>query len=101
MLPAGVEDPELVYNVFYDWQNWYHDDVDLRDGDLTWWEDCAVTEENYKVMEYMGARGAFDIWNALGLEWDWSQLLDGEMTAAQFQETYKQQVQDALDSFYK
>lgn len=101
MIPTGVENPELVYNVFYDWQNWYHDDVDLRDNDLTWWEDCAMTEENYAVMEYMGARGAFDLWNALGLEWDWSQLLNGEMTAAQFQETYKQNVQDALDSFFK
>lgn len=101
MIPTGVEDPELVYNVFYDWQNWYHDDVDLRDNDLTWWEDCAMTEENYAVMEYMGERGAFDLWNALGLEWDWSQLLNGEMTAAQFQETYKQNVQDALDSFFK
>lgn len=101
MIPTGVEDPELVYNVFYDWQNWYHDDVDLRDNDLTWWEDCAITEENYAVMEYMGERGAFDLWNALGLEWDWAQLLNGEMTAAQFQETYKQNVQDALDSFFK
>lgn len=101
MIPVGVENPELVYNVFYDWQNWYHGDVALRDGDLTWWEDCAITEENYEVMEYMGQRGAFDLWNALGLEWDWSQLLNGEMTAAQFQETYKQNVQDALDSFYK
>lgn len=101
MIPDGAKDPELIYNVFYDWQNWYHDDVELRDGDLTWWEDCAVTEANYEVMEYMGQRGAFDLWNALGLEWDWAQLLNGEMTAAQFQETYKQQVQDALDSFYK
>jgi hypothetical protein len=101
MIPAGVEDPELVYNVFYDWQNWYHGDTDLRDGDLTWWEDCAITEENYEVMEYMGQRGAFDLWNSLGLEWDWTQLLTGEMTAAQFQETYKQNVQDALDVFYK
>lgn len=101
MIPAGVEDPEFVYNVFYDWQNWYHGDTDLRDGDLTWWEDCAITEENYAVMEYMGQRGAFDLWNSLGLEWDWSQLLNGEMTAAQFQETYKQNVQDALDVFYK
>ena len=101
MIPVGVEDPELVYNVFYDWQNWYHGDEELRDGDLTWWEDCAVTEENYEVMEYMGQRGAFDLWNSLGLDWDWAQLLNGEMTAAQFQETYKQNVQDALDSFYK
>lgn len=101
MIPTGVENPALVYNVFYDWQNWYHGDTDYRDGDLTWWEDCAITEENYAVMEYMGARGAFDLWNALGLEWDWSLLLNGEMTAAQFAETYKQSVQDALDGFYK
>jgi ABC-type glycerol-3-phosphate transport system substrate-binding protein len=83
MIPAGVDNPELVYNVFYDWQNWYHGDTDLRDGDLTWWEDCAITEENYEVMEYMGARGAFDLWNALGLDWDFTQLMNGEMTAAQ------------------
>ncbi len=101
MIPEGVEDPEFVYNVFYDWQNWYHGDTDLRDNDLTWWEDCAITEENYAVMEYMGSRGAFDMWNNLGLDWDWAQLLNGEMTAAQFQETYKQNVQDALDSYYK
>ncbi len=100
MIPTGVDDPELVYNVFYDWQNWYHGDTDLRDGDLTWWEDCAITEENYAVMEYMGARGGFDLWNALGLDWDWSALLNGEMTAAQFAESYKQNVQDALDTFY-
>lgn len=101
MIPTGVDNPELVYNVFYDWQNWYHGDTDLRDGDLTWWEDCAITEENYAVMEYLGTRGAFDLWNALGIEWDWPALLNGEMTAAQFAETYKQSVQDALDSFYK
>lgn len=101
MIPAGVDNPELVYNVFYDWQNWYHGDTDLRDGDLTWWEDCAITEENYEVMEYLGQRGAFDLWNALGVEWNWPALLDGEMTAAQFAETYKQSVQDALDGFYK
>ena len=35
MIPTGVDNPELVYNVFYDWQNWYHGDTDLRDGDLT------------------------------------------------------------------
>ncbi len=100
MIPTGVENPELVYNVFYDWQNWYHGDTDLRDGDLTWWEDCAVTEENYEVMEYLGSRGGFDLWNSLGLTWDWAELLNGTMTAAQFQESYKQNVQDALNSFY-
>lgn len=100
MIPTGVENPELVYNVFYDYKNWYHDDLDFRDGDMTWWEDCAMTEENYEIMEYMGASDGFDLWNALGLDWDWSALLNGEMTAAQFQETWRQPVQTALDTFF-
>ncbi|MBQ0042054.1 MAG: extracellular solute-binding protein [Lachnospiraceae bacterium] len=99
-IATGAEDPVFVYNVFYDWANWYNGDVAFRDADLTWWEDSAQTEENYKVMEYMGSRGAFDLWNALGLEWDYTELLNGTMTAAQFQQTWKQSVQDALDNFY-
>lgn len=101
MIPTGVENPELVYNVFYDWANWYHGDTDYRDGNLTWWEDCAITEENYAVMEATGKRDAFDLWNSLGVEWNFDQLLNGEMTPAQYQETYKQPVQTALDGFFK
>ncbi|MCD7814586.1 MAG: extracellular solute-binding protein [Lachnospiraceae bacterium] len=100
MIPTGADDPEFIYNVFETWQNWYHGDVELRDGDLTWWEDCAITEENLEVMASVGEKGGFDLWNALSLEWDWTALLDGTMTAAQFQETWKQSVQDALDAFY-
>lgn len=101
MIPTGVEDPELVFNVFNDWANWYHGDTDYRDGNLTWWEDCAITEENYEVMEYMGKADGFDLWNSLGIEFNFSDLLDGTMTPAQFQETYKQPFQTALDSFFK
>lgn len=103
MIPTGVEDPELVYHVFEDWANWYHGDTDYRDSNLTWWEDCAMTEENYAVMEYTGSKDQFDLWNNFGLEWDndWVNLMSGDMTPAQFQETWKQPVQDALDNFFK
>ncbi len=101
MIPVGVKDPELVYAVFQDYWNWYHGDIELRDGDMSWWEDCALTDANYKVMEYVGDAGCFDIWNALGVDYHWDQLLNGEMTPAQFQETNKQLVQSALDQFYK
>lgn len=101
MIPEGVDDPELVYAVFEDWNNWYQGDTELRDGDLTWWEDCAITEENYAVMESVGEKGAFDIWNALGVDYQIPSLLDGTMTAAQFQETNKQLVQSALDALYQ
>lgn len=100
-IPTGTEDPYFVYKVFYDWRNWYHDDIELRDADMTWWEDSAQTEENYAVMEYLGSRGAFDLWNALGIEWDFTEILNGTMTAAQFQQTWKQSVQDALDNYFK
>ena len=101
LIPVGVEDPELVYNVFYDYMNWYHGDTSLRDSDMTWWEDSALTEDNFHIMEETGARGGFDLWNGLGVAWNFDQLLDGTVTAAQFAETHKQEVQDALDGFYK
>jgi hypothetical protein len=101
MIPSGVDDPELVYNVLYDWQNWYHGDTTLRDGDMTWWQSCAVTEENFEVMEYIGSKGSFDLWDSLGLDWDYTLLLKGDITASEFQDKYKQSVQDALDSFYR
>ncbi|MDE6421630.1 MAG: hypothetical protein K2K87_14070, partial [Lachnospiraceae bacterium] len=103
MIPTGVEDPVFVYHVFEDWANWYHGDTEYRDSNLTWWEDCAMTEENYAVMEYTGSRNQFDLWNNFGLEWDndWVNLMNGDMTPAQFQETWKQPVQDSLDNFFK
>lgn len=102
MLPAGVKDPELVFAVFQDWQNWYHGDTELRDGNLTWWEDCAMTEENLEVMGYLGTNDGVELYNALGNDLiTWSDLLDGVNTPAQFQEIYKQPIQDALDGFFK
>lgn len=100
-IPTGVEDPAFVYTVFQAWQDWYGDDYELRDNDMTWWEDSALTEENYKVMEYIGGAGNFDLWNALGIEYPWTDLLDGVVTPAQFQESNKQLVQTALDQMYK
>lgn len=103
MIPTGVEDPVFVYHVFEDWANWYHGDVAYRDSNLTWWEDCAVTEENYAVMEMMGSKDQFDLFNSFGLKWDddYVKLINGEMTPAQFQETWKQPMQDGLDNFFK
>ncbi len=101
MIPTGVKDPELVFTAFQDWQNWYHGDTDWRDGNMTWWEDCAITEENLEVMGYLGSREGIEIYGALGEDLiTWSDLLDGVNTPAQFQEIYKQPIQDALDGFF-
>lgn len=104
ILPSGVEDPELVYNVFYDLHNWYHDDVSIRDSEdaMSWWytniaKDIDLQDHNFSVMYEAGLRETVDNVNNLGFDYDFLAFLKGDYTPAQFQETYKQQVQDAMD----
>ena len=104
MIPVGVEDPELVFNVLYDLLNWFNGDLSIRDDDeaLGWWygvtaKDLDLQEWNFEVMYKMGTRQQLEMVNNLGFEMDLVGLMNGNYTVAQFQETYKQQVQDALD----
>lgn len=108
IIPAGVKDPELVYNVLYDMWNWYDGDVSIRDSKETlwWWygstaKDETLQVENFDMMFEFGSRGVIDLWNSLGFDYNFDSLVAGEMTPAQFQETHKQQVQDALDQVFK
>ena len=107
IIPAGVEDPETVYNVLYDMWNWYDGDTSIRDDEETlfWWyavtaKDEQLQNENFDVMFDVGSRETFELWNSLGISYDFSGLIKGEVTAAQFQETYKNQIQDALDAYF-
>lgn len=107
IIPAGVAEPEKVFGVMYDFWNWMDGDVSLRDDKaaLNWWYnenafDPALQEENFNVMQYMGTRTTFDLFQAIGVSYDLNSIINGTMTPAQYQETYKQQVQDALDSYF-
>ena len=106
-IPVGVEDPELVYNVFHMLTNWYCDDIELRDDIETmwwWYASTAKVEElqyaNYDVMFDMGSREQLDLYPNLGVSWDLEALIQGTMTASQFQETYKNEFQTAIDSYF-
>ena len=100
-IPNGVEDPELVYNVFYDWNNWFDGDTELRD-DVEWFQNQMMTERNYEYLEYMGTKVQFDLWQNLGLtDFSMVPIMNGEQTAAQYAEATKQIVQDALDRYFK
>lgn len=108
IIPNGVQDPELVYNFLYDYWNWYDGDVSRRDDKraLNWWYgSTARTEElqnaNFDVMADCGAHSTLDLWNSLNISYDLQSLLKGDVTPAQFQETYKNEVQAALDATYK
>lgn len=108
IIPAGVEDPETVANVLFDMWNWYDGDTSIRDDEETlwWWyastaKDPDIQQSNFDVMYDCGSNEAFDLWNSLGVGYDFNGLIRGEVTAAQFQETYKNQIQDALDIYFK
>ncbi len=107
IIPAGVQDPLTVYNVLYDMWNWYDGDTSIRDNKmiLNWWYGVTAREEelqdaNFAVMADCGSHTTFDLWNSMGISYDIMSLIKGETTPAQFQETYKQQVQDGLNIFY-
>ena len=106
-IPTGTPDPELVYNVFYDWQNWYHDDTDLRDDpeSLSWWAETTakvpdIQDHNLEIQQFQLTRETLDLWQSVGVTLDWEGFFNGDMTVAQFQETYKQQFQDGLDAYF-
>ena len=107
IIPAGVENPEMVYNFLYDMWNWYDGDTSIRDDEETlyWWyavtdKDPEIQDQNFDVMFDCGSREQFDLWNSMGIEYDLESLINGTVTPAQFQETYKQQIQDALDAYF-
>ena len=106
-IPQGVEDPEFVYNVFQEITNWYQNDISIRDDQETMWWWYAVTAgdedlqvENFNTMFEIGSREQFDLWDSLNVEMNLEGLVRGEVTAAQVQETSRQEYQAALDAYF-
>lgn len=107
IIPAGVTNPEEVFNVMYDMWNWYDGDTSIRDdkNTLNWWYTVTsnkpeLQDKNFDVMADCGAHLELDLWQTIGVDYDLMSLIKGEMTAAQFQETYKNSVQDGLDAYF-
>lgn len=104
MIPMGVEDPLFVFNVLYDILNWYNYDPANPDSDdeaLGWWygvvaKDVELQDYNFNIMYEMGLRQQFEMWNNLGVSMELTALVNGEYTVAQYQEMFKQPVQDAI-----
>lgn len=100
IIPVGVKDPAYVYNVFYDWANWYNFDTELRD-DTEWAEDYSYTERNFQYLEQMGKKEQFDLWQSSGVSFDVVGMITGQKTASQVAEESKQLFQDYLDQYFK
>lgn len=107
VIPAGVKDPATVYQFLFDLYNWFDYDTSLRDNPATvnWWyqETAKVTEindANFEVQKWSLQRPSFELYESLGVEYDLESLIRGDVTPAQFQETYKQPFQDALNAMF-
>lgn len=113
IIPVGVAEPEKVYNVLYDIWNWFDGDTSIRDDrkTLNWWYGVTASspelqDQNFAVMFDCGSHVGFDLWETQvnvidNMGTDLEHIVDGTMTPAQFQETYKQAVQAELDAMYK
>lgn len=108
IIPVGVLEPEKVYNVLVAYWNWFDGDTSIRDDRRVndWWYNITSNNpelqvSNFNVMADAGSRTSLDLWTSLGVEYDLTTLVDGTTTPSQWQETYRQLFQDALDAYFK
>lgn len=108
MIPKNVKDPATVYNVIYDYTNWYGGDLELRD-DFEWFEQWMAGRENnpnnFEVLKGLADEPkdvVVDLWNNVELSADYNirGLIEGLCEVAQVQETNKNLVQDYLDNYF-
>jgi hypothetical protein len=98
-IPQGVGEPRLVYDVIYDWVNWY--DGDLRLGvDNEWSKMKYMTERNFSYASMMASKPGFDMWESLGVNFNLLPLLSAEKTPNEVVEENRQIIQDALDNYF-
>jgi ABC-type glycerol-3-phosphate transport system substrate-binding protein len=105
-IPQYIKDPKQVYDVFYDFTNWFNYDLELRD-DPSWLRNSLATEENFKYYMEMQGRVGFDLIYNLGILADTDLIIPqlypamDMMTPRQYVETYKTVYQAALDRYFK
>ncbi len=109
VIPANVKEPERVFNFLYDLYNYYDGDISLRDDPATldwWYNETAKTKElkdaNFEIQKYCMAHPGLELWESInsGMYDGLEQLIAGEMTPAQFQETFSQELQASLDDLF-
>ncbi len=109
-IPRGIDDADLVYQVMFDWKNWFDYNIELRDSN-TWYADMCYSpnaedpNRNYTYMLDMAQRPYFDVWGSLDVVSMYNIISSNpeveHYTAAQYVEANKQLVQDAIDGFFK
>lgn len=101
-IPTGVEDAQAVYQIFEEFRNWFVYDIDLRDN-YDWFESAFTSVEDMELALEIGSNGNGDLWKYAdvngGVGDAMYNIFMGEMTVSQAVESYRQVLQDGLDSF--
>ena len=102
MIPEGVEDPRFVYDVIFDWLNWYDWDTELG-ADNEWSRRMFMNDRNFEYAAMMAARPGFDMWESLGREFGFGLmgLLSGSVLPDDIVSEYSGQYQQVLDRFFR
>jgi hypothetical protein len=98
-IPRGVGEPRLVYDVIYDWVNWYDGDLALG-VDNEWSKAKYMTERNFGYASMMASKPGFDMWESLGTNFNLLPMLSAEKTPDEIVEENRQLIQDALDNYF-
>ena len=98
-IPKGIEDPRLVYDVIFDWINWYDGDTELGINQ-EWSRNLYMNERNFEYARFMDSRPGFDLWEGLDVGFNLTEMMDGEENPVTVVEYYKTLYQEALDSYF-
>ena len=100
-IPRGVEDARLVYDVLFDWVNWYEGDMELG-ADRSWSRSMYMNGRNFEYAAMMASRPGLDLWESLGRDFGFglADLLAGNASPDDIVEEYSEQFQQALDRFF-
>jgi hypothetical protein len=110
-MPRGVVDPELTFNVWFEYVNWYGDDFEIKDEtDLVWpYSKFIRLRDAERIMDALSTQARMDISDLVhvdGSGYNWvtgafaQAFYEGWGTPAQVVEEHRQHHQNMLDTVF-
>ncbi len=103
MIPVGIQDPEIVYDVYRDFMHWWEGEIELRD-DWTWMETLFGEDlRGWEYAKYCTTKPQYDMYNDLAMQDEngggfyIGGIINGSQTPVQFAEQWKNIAQDYID----
>ena len=98
-IPKGIEEPRFVYDVIFDWINWYDGDMELG-VNQEWSRSMYMNNRNFEYARIMDSRPGFDLWEGLDVGFNLTAMIDGDENPVNVVEYYKTLYQNALDNYF-